>query len=57
MVSYKCKICRKFHDTEQTFPVPCGQVQGAVGRPRGSKGMTESQLKKRRENLIKLLTT
>lgn len=55
MVRYKCKTCRKFHDTEQTFPLPCGQVAGAVGRPRGSRGMTESQLQKRRERLIKKL--
>ncbi len=59
MVSYKCKTCRKFHDTEQTYPIPCGQVEGAgaVGRPRGSRGMTDSQLKKRKENLFKRLMT
>lgn len=56
MVSYKCKTCRKFHDTEQIYPIPCGQVEGAVGRPRGSRGMTESQLQKRKENLLKRLT-
>jgi len=56
MVSYKCKTCRKFHDTEQIFPIPCVQKKGAVGRPRGSRGMTESQLQKRKENLLKRLT-
>ena len=57
MASYKCKTCKKYHDTEQTYPVPCGQVVGAVGRPRGSRGMSDSQLKKRKDNLLKLLSS